>query len=140
MTIVHWLVISAIAIALVLAMRDVVHRYTVKPYEDKLMPNAPPTHNPGTHNQAKAYDTARKSLPYVKWRKCRRWRKVRAIKLARDPLCECCLRTAHTTAATQVHHRKPAHQCGVFEFHDLANLQSICTRCHALLSAKERQA
>ncbi|MHC4579790.1 MAG: HNH endonuclease signature motif containing protein [Planctomycetota bacterium] len=67
-----------------------------------------------------------------------RWRKLRAFKLARDPLCEDCAAHGVTRAATQVHHVE-----GLAQRPDLAfvleNLRSLCTTCHALREAKERR-
>jgi len=66
-----------------------------------------------------------------------RWRRLRAAKLARDPLCHDCLEHGVTTAAQQVHHL-----VGVVERPDLAfdmeNLMSLCTTCHARREAVER--
>jgi 5-methylcytosine-specific restriction protein A len=66
-----------------------------------------------------------------------RWRKVRALKLARDPLCEDCKERGVLKAATQVHHLE-----GLAQRPDLAfvmtNLASLCSTCHAKREAKER--
>jgi 5-methylcytosine-specific restriction endonuclease McrA len=42
----------------------------------------------------------------------RRWRKLRARKLADEPRCEPCLTKGMVTMATEVHHRKPISQGG----------------------------
>lgn len=68
-----------------------------------------------------------------------RWRRVRAQKLAHDPLCEVCLLMGHTTAATEVDHK-----IEMWSRMDLTftpeNLQALCKRCHATKSAEERRA
>jgi 5-methylcytosine-specific restriction protein A len=67
-----------------------------------------------------------------------RWRKVRALKLARDPLCEDCKARGVLKTATQVHHLE-----GLAQRPDLAfvfeNLRSICSTCHAKREAQERR-
>ncbi len=57
------------------------------------------------------------------------WQRVRAMKLAQDPLCEEHLRQGHDVAVSMVHHIKP------IETHPelrlvMENLQSLCTPCH----------
>ena len=42
----------------------------------------------------------------------RRWRKLRARKLAEEPRCERCLTSGRLTPATEVHHRKPISKGG----------------------------
>jgi hypothetical protein len=44
----------------------------------------------------------------------RRWRKLRARKLADEPRCERCLAKSRVTIATEVHHRRPLSEsvCG----------------------------
>lgn len=61
----------------------------------------------------------------------RRWRRVRLMKLARDPLCEEC-----GAAATDVDHVQPRTQGGAD--YDLANLSSLCHGCHSQKTNKER--
>lgn len=68
-----------------------------------------------------------------------RWQSVRDLQLQEQPLCESCLAGGHTTPATQVDHVVPLRVRPDLAF-DLANLQSICVPCHALKSARERQA
>lgn len=68
-----------------------------------------------------------------------RWRRVRAMKLAQQPLCETCEAAGKTVAATEVDHVQ-----GIWERPDLVytmeNLTSYCVPCHARKSAAERQA
>lgn len=65
----------------------------------------------------------------------KRWRELRAIKIARDPLCEDCLLDDRATLATEVHHIVPvenAHSLAEMErlAFDYANLRSLCKKCH----------
>lgn len=64
------------------------------------------------------------------------WLKLRVRKLARDPLCEVCLREGHTTAAEQVHHKVPFKGKTDPLRLQWDNLQSVCRPCHAKLSAE----
>jgi 5-methylcytosine-specific restriction endonuclease McrA len=57
----------------------------------------------------------------------RRWRKLRAHKLADEPRCERCLVGGKLTRATEVHHRKPISEGG--SKYDWANLESVCGDC-----------
>ena len=57
----------------------------------------------------------------------RRWRKLRAHKLADEPRCERCLTSGRLTLATEVHHRTPMSQGG--GKYDWDNLESVCGDC-----------
>jgi 5-methylcytosine-specific restriction protein A len=88
------------------------------------------------------YEARRRSDPALaraqRIRSSARWRKLRALKLARDPLCEDCQTRGVLKAATQVHHVE-----GLAQRPDLAfvmkNLASLCTTCHAKREAQERR-
>ena len=58
----------------------------------------------------------------------RRWRRLRAMKLSTDPLCEMCSARGRTTLATVVDHKKPISDGG--EPWDWDNLQSLCKTDH----------
>ena len=64
-----------------------------------------------------------------------RWRKLRAAKLSRNPLCEECARQSKHTPATMVDHIQPIKQGG--QALDMDNLQSLCWSCHSAKSIKE---
>jgi 5-methylcytosine-specific restriction protein A len=66
-----------------------------------------------------------------------RWRWLRRVKLARDPLCEDCLERDRTEAASQVHHMEPIVRRPDLAF-EMENLRSLCTTCHARREAEER--
>ena len=62
----------------------------------------------------------------------KRWRELRAIKIARDPLCEDCLLDDRATLATEVHHIVPVENA-----HSLAEMErlafdyaNLCKKCH----------
>ena len=66
-----------------------------------------------------------------------RWRKVRALKLKNDPLCEDCAEHGVVTPATQVHHMQGLATHPELAF-TMSNLRSLCTTCHARREARER--
>jgi 5-methylcytosine-specific restriction endonuclease McrA len=57
----------------------------------------------------------------------RRWRKLRARKIADEPRCEPCLAKGMVTMATEVHHRTPISEGG--GKYDWENLESVCGDC-----------
>jgi 5-methylcytosine-specific restriction endonuclease McrA len=72
---------------------------------------------------------ASKAPPRYGWPKGsdRRWRKLRARKLADEPRCERCLAKGMVTMATEVHHVLPISQGG--GKYDWNNLESVCGEC-----------
>lgn len=56
------------------------------------------------------------------------WRKVRAMKLRQDPLCEECGKQGRIKEAALVHHLQEIKDGGERLAFD--NLQSVCTACH----------
>lgn len=63
------------------------------------------------------------------------WRKVQAMKLARDPLCEEHLKQGQDVAASMVHHIQPIETHPELRLVE-SNLMSLCNPCH---EAKERR-
>jgi 5-methylcytosine-specific restriction protein A len=64
------------------------------------------------------------------------WRKVRAMYLARCPICEDPEgqhRGGPPVLASEVHHIKPLAEGGTNKF---SNLQALCKSCHSRLTAK----
>lgn len=59
------------------------------------------------------------------------WRKLRAMFLAANPLCEMCKREGRFTDATEVHHIKPLSEGGT---HDFENLMALCKSCHSRIT------
>jgi 5-methylcytosine-specific restriction enzyme A len=85
----------------------------------------PPGFDPKVH--ARHYDRARAEDKGFYSRA--RWRKVRALKLAINPLCEQCEARGDVTPAEHVHHKRPRHAFPELAY-DVTNLESLCQRCH----------
>ena len=64
------------------------------------------------------------------------WRKLRAIKLNEEPMCEKCARLGRLIPAQMVDHIVPINKGGGDL--DKSNLQSLCNACHARKSAKDK--
>lgn len=64
------------------------------------------------------------------------WRKLRRVKLQRNPMCEECERRGRITPAQMVDHIVPINKGGAPL--DMYNLQSLCNACHARKSAKDK--
>jgi len=63
------------------------------------------------------------------------WRKIRLMKLAKDPLCEICLQSGREIPAVLVHHVDGN------EFNndsDGSNHESLCNNCHEEIHKYER--
>jgi 5-methylcytosine-specific restriction protein A len=70
-------------------------------------------------------------------RASRRWRDVRAQVLRDEPLCRACTARGETMVAQQVDHILPVVKHPGLAF-DRANLQPLCTGCHADKGQVER--
>lgn len=67
-----------------------------------------------------------------------KWRKVRKLALTRDDyLCQICLDNGRITPGNTVDHKVPINNGGAP--YALANLQTLCERCHAYKSQTERK-
>lgn len=64
------------------------------------------------------------------------WRRVSAQHRAKHPMCAHCALSGKLTPATETDHVRPIRLGGASL--DQANLQSLCTSCHAKKSAKEK--
>ena len=112
------------------------------------MPKRAPTHlellrrKRGRRERDKTYEEKRRRDPALalakKLRSSQRWRKLRALKLARDPLCEACLRLGVRRKTTQVHHIEPIVRRPELAF-VMSNLLSLCGSCHMKIEADERR-
>lgn len=62
-----------------------------------------------------------------------KWGTARGAQIKRQPSCEGCGKLPRRTeSANDVHHEKPFHEHPELEL-DLANLMTLCRRCHLLL-------
>ena len=103
------------------------------------MPNRPqvhrPAHLPPPEQARRQYDDWRGSSSARGYD--RDWQKVRAAKLAEEPLCRTCMAQGRVTEATEVHHEQP-----ISERRDLrltpSNLISLCHPCHSGIEARGR--
>ena len=77
------------------------------------------------------YDVERDKDPQRVFLHSTTWRKVREMKLRRDPLCERHAGKSETVAATMVHHRD-----GNELNNDDENHESMCRECHELHEAQ----
>lgn len=63
------------------------------------------------------------------------WRRLRAVKLGMNPLCERCEESGVIEPATEVHHREPCEMAVSKSemrqrMFSLNNLESLCHACH----------
>ena len=66
----------------------------------------------------------------------RRWRSLRSLKLQQNPLCEECEKNGILRPADMVDHIVPINKGGAPL--DMNNLQSLCNRCHAIKTARDK--
>lgn len=59
----------------------------------------------------------------------RRWKRARALFLAKHPTCRLCAEAGRVSGATVVDHRVP-HKGDPQLFWDQSNWQALCTPCH----------
>lgn len=85
----------------------------------------------GDHRKEKRkrYDSKRKGVRYAD----RRWRKLRRMVLAAQPLCADCQTHGRTTLATDVHHIVAKKDGGTDAWD---NLQALCHSCHSRRTAR----
>lgn len=98
------------------------------------MPTRPPQH------RAAGWRPYKETSHQVRQRQIRRtlrtnstlWRRIRAVVLAREPLCRCCAAAGRIKAATEVDHID-----GDDANNDDSNLQPLCRPCHSAKTARE---
>ncbi|HEL4191523.1 TPA: HNH endonuclease [Stenotrophomonas maltophilia] len=98
------------------------------------MPTRPPQH------RAAGWRPYKETSAQVRKRQVRRalptnstlWRRIRAVVLAREPLCRCCAEQGKVRAATEVDHID-----GDDANHADSNLQPLCRPCHSAKTARE---
>lgn len=76
--------------------------------------------------------------------KSTRWRKLRALKIAEQPLCEMCLKEGKTTIAEDVHHIESFMSTDdkvlrLALAYDYENLMSICKMHHQMIHNKSNR-
>lgn len=109
------------------------------------MPKRVPTYRPpwmGTPQQSKRdsdrlYNRTRRDKEAQGFYESPPWRKLRAIKLASNPLCEPCQREGRLVEARFVHHvreRSTHPELALV----LENLESICASCHSRHHARRK--
>lgn len=90
----------------------------------------------------RAYAAQRKAAHGPDPRSTGRWRRLRQIVLARDPVCRDPFGW-HTSSGRVVASTDVDHIIGIWARTDLVfdegNLQGLCGRCHAAKSAQERR-
>lgn len=76
--------------------------------------------------------------------KSTRWRKLRELKIAQQPLCKMCLKEGKTTIAEDVHHIEsfmstddPMRRMALA--YDYENLMSICKMHHQMIHNKSNE-
>jgi hypothetical protein len=65
------------------------------------------------------------------------WRRLRKLKLRRNPLCECCIKIGRIEPANVVDHIAPINGGGD-PYPGLNGLASLCARCHNLKTRGEQ--
>lgn len=76
--------------------------------------------------------------------KSTRWRKLRELKIAQQPLCEMCLKEGKTTIAEDVHHIESFMSTDdkvlrIALAYDYENLMSICKTHHQMIHNKSNR-
>ncbi len=99
------------------------------------MPDKAKTHSP---NSKKAYNLEqgriRRQRRGPRYYDTARWKRLRNMVLARDPLCVECLGFGIIRSATHVDHIKPLSEGGT---NHKDNLQGLCASCHNRKTAKQ---
>jgi 5-methylcytosine-specific restriction enzyme A len=68
-----------------------------------------------------------------------RWRKLRLLKFANNPLCEHCLLVGIVTATTDIHHIVPIDIDPTLSY-SYQNLLALCQECHHKVHDNMRKA
>ena len=67
------------------------------------------------------------------------WRRLRKLKLQRNPVCEICYAAGRVTGAVIVDHIRAVRDCPEDRL-SMDNLQSVCLSCHSRKTRKEEAA
>lgn len=92
-------------------------------------------HTSGTYRYPVSNEKMNAKGYYKKLITSQKWVKLRAEKVANNPLCESCLLDDITTPAEEVHHIRPVESAPdrntmLLLCFDYNNLQSLCSKCH----------
>lgn len=90
------------------------------------------------YNRNKLYDEEKRNPKSYKFYSSVAWKKLRKIKLSKDPLCEYCLEKDFTRIATEVDHVIPISVDWSRKL-VLDNLKSACHRCHMMKTQEDRR-
>ncbi len=80
--------------------------------------------------QRRTYEGSDERLADQRFYNSTRWKRARAVKLGREPLCEEHLKQKRTVVATQVHHKISRKERPDLAY-DIDNLESLCVSCHS---------
>jgi len=86
----------------------------------------------------KLYDEKQRDMKVSKFYNSTAWKKLRKIKLSKNPLCEYCLEKDRTRIATEVDHVIPI-KIDWSRRLDLNNFKSTCHRCHMKKTQEDRR-
>ena len=95
----------------------------------------PPRAGPNRHRE---YDRTDRNEESKRFYHSSAWLRLRRVKLARNGLCELCIREKRVAVASHVHHVQDLvlhPELGL----NLDNLQSLCHACHSRLHAFGRE-
>jgi 5-methylcytosine-specific restriction enzyme A len=84
-----------------------------------------PECKPFEKKAVREYDQKRDETLERRFLHSTRWRRIRDMKLSKDPLCERCLENGRDEAAVLVHHKDRDELNN-----ESANLESLCNACH----------
>ena len=103
------------------------------------MPNRPPVHRPsGRVSDASSVITDERRRQDHRFYNSARWRKLRALRLSINPLCQDCEEHGEVTAAEQVDHVLPRHERPDLEL-ELENTRSLCPSHHSSKTRRDQR-
>ena len=89
-------------------------------------------------NRNKLYDEKERDPKFSMFYNSSVWRKLRNLKLSRDPLCEYCMEREQIKIASEVDHVIPLKVVWSKRL-DINNLKSSCHRCHMKKTQEDRR-
>ncbi|TIV38951.1 MAG: HNH endonuclease [Mesorhizobium sp.] len=85
---------------------------------------------PTMHDTSRRDSRSAEAAEYRKLYSTARWKRLREVKLAQQPLCEWCLEQEIVEPATEVHHADGGHKGDVVKFWT-GPFVSTCKPCHS---------